>query len=43
MTMREAIMWWGAVLLITLAMTNYGISQFDQSPTVHQPVSEEGR
>ena len=35
MSVRERVLWWGALLLITVAMTNYAIHQFDQSPTVH--------
>lgn len=42
MSIRNRIMWWGALIFITVFMTVYGMGQFDQSPTVH-PTTSEGR
>ena len=34
-TIKDRILWWGALIFITIFMTLYGMGQFDESPTVH--------
>ena len=40
MSITNRIMWWGAILLLTIVMFNYATTQFDKSPTVHPPTVE---